>query len=299
MLARSTASVLVPIEPVAPRMVIRRFCAPSQPSARCEPGRPQPDFTTPAALRRMPSHGRCRRAPRPRAANTRPSTRSIMPPWPGMMSPESFTPKRRLTARLEQIARLRGERKRARATKAGPIVDPSHAAATRPAAMPAASPPIAPDQVFFGRDRAATALGRRRSGRRSRRRCRSPRRRRHDQRAPPGRNPAQSRRTSRPRPSTSRVDDAERPPAARGPVSRARQRARPPAMPAATDRLVEAERDSSVTTMAPARPGARRHCRPLGQRRSIRACDHAATMAATTIAATRPPDQAAISGSRR
>ncbi len=79
-----TLSVLAPIEPVAPSMLIRRLCIARSHSAAYQ------------------MKTACSRA-KVTAAATRiaamcPSSRSSRPPWPGISVPASLTPKRRFSA---------------------------------------------------------------------------------------------------------------------------------------------------------------------------------------------------------
>ena len=85
------------------------------------------------------------------AAPSTPSTRSSTPPWPGMIVPESFTPKRRFTAdskRSPACAAIESgtRQKSAGHERAGPGQTASQPARDDRGGKPAS----APDHVFFG-----------------------------------------------------------------------------------------------------------------------------------------------------
>ena len=114
-----------------------------------------------------------------RRRRSSPSIRSSTPPWPGMMRPESFTPKRRFNAdsrrspACEAIGERRGE------NEAGRRCRLRRSARRRCRRRRLPRPGRSPRRTrSSSATRAARVLGRRARGRRNRRRCRSPRRRR-------------------------------------------------------------------------------------------------------------------------
>ncbi len=88
---------------------------------------------------------------RVKAAATSPSTRSMTPPWPGMMWLESLTPLRRLTndSKRSPICDDDGEQQRDRRRPTG-RPSRSAAASASPASSPPSAPPTAPLQVLPG-----------------------------------------------------------------------------------------------------------------------------------------------------
>src|SRR5690606_37848369 len=87
-----------------------------------------------------------------RAAST-PSMRSSTPPWPGIRSPESFTPAWRLS-RLSTRSPTMENRVATRATRATAghcgTPDPASQPNARATTMPATTPPAAPSTVLLG-----------------------------------------------------------------------------------------------------------------------------------------------------
>ena len=125
---------------------------------------------------------RCRTATpityRVKAAATSPSTRSMTPPWPGMMWLESLTPLRRLTNDSKRSPICATTRAAARPARAQQAAQPGNAASASPASTP---PKRAADRAapgLAGRNRRRKLRAAERRGRRNRPGCRSPRPRR-------------------------------------------------------------------------------------------------------------------------
>ena len=118
------------------------------------------------------------RASRPGAANRNESTRSRIPPWPGMSVPESFAPGGPLEHRLGEVAGLGRERRgaaRGRAPISGGSPSPTAISADddRAARRGRRRAPRTSSTARCGSGTCAA----RSACRRSRRRCRRPRRR--------------------------------------------------------------------------------------------------------------------------
>ena len=138
------ASVLRPIEPVAPSTVMparplgrRRLARRSRQRPRAQPSQTRPANTG--------------------AANISPSTRSSRPPWPGIRWPLSLTPARRLSAGFEQVAGLADHRQARR--RRPPRTRSRHrsaSAARPPSRLAPTMPPSRPAQVLPGLMRGAS-----------------------------------------------------------------------------------------------------------------------------------------------
>ncbi len=112
---------------------------------------------------------------RANAAATSPSTRSMTPPWPGMIVPESFLPCWRLTQdskRSPACDTIDNMRATIVSSQTCPV--PAAMTTTRPAATPRAIPPSAP-LLFWPGEIDGAGFGLRPRDRRNRPECPSPR----------------------------------------------------------------------------------------------------------------------------
>ena len=150
--------VLAPIDPVAPSNVTLR-----SPLAACQPGfhrrLHRHQVTIPASRAQVHRYRRApvRSAQASTAAATKPSSRSIRPPWPGIKAPASFAPNRRFIADSNRSPAWAAIDSAIAITTAGrtPPTPLSFTTSTEASTAPA-RPPIAPDQVLFGLRRGAS-----------------------------------------------------------------------------------------------------------------------------------------------